>query len=80
MNGEGVIGKFPILFEGGYINGSGERNLGSFIYQSCTGREMNNGTFEGHMSFIPGSIRQPTGEPFNVYVGQFELSMSPSLL
>lgn len=80
VNGEGVIGKFPILFEGGYVNGSGERNLGSFIYQSCTGREMNNGTFEGHMSFIPGSIRQPTGEPFNVRVGQFELSMSPSLL
>lgn len=80
VNGEGVIGKFPILFEGGYVNGSGERILGSFIYQSCTGREMNNGTFEGHMSFIPGSIRQPTGEPFNVHVGQFELSMSPSLL
>lgn len=80
VNGEGVVGRFPLLFEGGYRDDfitsaaravEGKDETGTFVYQSCATIE--SGSFEGQMQFVPGSIARPTGEPFFVHVGKFSL-------
>jgi Uncharacterized protein affecting Mg2+/Co2+ transport len=80
VNGEGVVGRFPLLLEGGYRDDfmtsvtrtmEGEEEPGTFVYQSCA--TIKSGTFEGRMKFVPGSIDKPTGEPFFVNVGKFSL-------
>jgi uncharacterized protein affecting Mg2+/Co2+ transport len=80
VNGEGVVGRFPLLFEGGYRDDfmtsvtrtmEGEEEAGTFVYQSCA--TIKSGTFEGRIMFVPGSIARPTGEPFFVHVGKFSL-------
>ncbi|KAL7555388.1 hypothetical protein ACA910_017690 [Epithemia clementina (nom. ined.)] len=72
VDGEGVIGMYPLLHEGGYEE-SGDRYDGVFQYQSCTGGAMEHGSFAGHMKFVPGSVEAPKGPHFNVEVGPFEL-------
>jgi len=87
VNGDGVVGRFPMLFEGGYrddgmlperIVSTGEEQKGSFIYQSCAG--IKQGTFEGRIKFVPGSIECPSGAPFFVDVRPFSLSMEPVMI
>ncbi len=81
VNGDGVIGLYPLLTEGGFRddkicwNGSniaeGEFFSGIFRYQSCT--QPTQGHFAGHILFVPGSLKQPEGDPFRVTVAPFAL-------
>jgi len=87
VDGDGVVGRFPLLREGGWREdrqtdasgriGAGEEEEGLFIYQSMSGR---GGTisFEGHIMFVPGSLRQPRGEEFAVAVARFPLVCEPA--
>ena len=78
VHGQGVIGMYPILEEGGYTDG-GERLDGTFQYQSCTG-PMRKGYFQGSLEFVPGSIDSPTGPPFQVELKPFLLDNEPTFL
>ena len=49
----------------------GEEKSGIFIYQSMSGRDAV--SFEGEISFVPGSLRQPRGDEFQVAVARFPL-------
>ena len=84
VEGDGVIGLYPLLFEGGYKNyhqnryGTiqlGEEDTGTFQYQSCANIE--DGTFSGKLKFIPGSISEPTGDPFFANLGEIPLKLFP---
>jgi uncharacterized protein affecting Mg2+/Co2+ transport len=77
VDGEGVIGMYPLLREGGYSEG-GDEFSGTFQYQSCT-RAMN-GSFQGYLRFVSGSLRSPTGEPFNIELRPFALDNRPAYL
>jgi hypothetical protein len=92
VRGEGVIGEYPLLLEGGFQNYSGRSasviaGLGSDTFER---RENSSGTFtyssctdadsklfEGYLVFYPGSLYSPTGDPFQVRVAPFPLSSSP---
>jgi hypothetical protein len=80
VNGEGVVGRFPLLFEGGYRDDFmtssthtkvGKNESGTFVYQSCA--TIKSGSFEGRIQFVPVSIGRPSAEPFFVQVGKFAL-------
>ncbi|CAE8645050.1 unnamed protein product, partial [Polarella glacialis] len=85
VRGEGVIGFFPILTDGGWILNkesdphqqyAGPHRLmqEAFRYQSCSGRRAGmRGTFGGSLTFVPGTIRSPTGSPFEVRMEPFGL-------
>jgi uncharacterized protein affecting Mg2+/Co2+ transport len=81
VSGDGVIGLHPLLREGGYRNDlnyqgllrEGEGREGIFQYQSCA--TIDDGTFKGSMKLIPGSIREPSGDPFFVHLGELTLRM-----
>jgi hypothetical protein len=51
VDGDGVLGMFPVLFEGGYQGDIDDRVNGPFIYQSCTG-PLEKGRFQGHLTFV----------------------------
>ena len=72
VDGEGVIGMYPLLREGGYTEGGVQHDC-VFQYQSCTGGAMTHGSFAGHLLFVPGSLDSPTGPPFSVEVKPFGL-------
>jgi uncharacterized protein affecting Mg2+/Co2+ transport len=79
VDGDGVIGMKPVLFEGGYIEDG--ITDGPFIYQSCTGR-MKKGRFQGHLTFVAGKVDyspHPTGR-FDVAVAPFLLDSEPEYL
>lgn len=78
VDGPGVIGMYPVLLEGGYIE-DGEQCTGTFQYQSCTGT-MQGGSFGGNIEFVPGRRNSPTGSPFNVELRPFALESRPSYL
>lgn len=84
VNGEGVIGLFPILSDQGWIVNkesdphqqyglNGETLPAPFVYQSCSGRSGGAGTFGGEITFVPGTIKKPTGPPFRALVETFKL-------
>lgn len=84
VDGDGVIGLFPILVEGGWLRNresdphgqypSHGRAEGAFRYQSCSGRNgAMRGRFGGAMTFVPGTRKQPSGETFRVKVEPFRL-------
>lgn len=85
VNGEGVIGFFPILTDGGWICNSlsdphqqyGESQgfrEGQFRYQSCSGRKRGmRGSFGGTLRFVPGNRKKPTGKPFDAVLEPFKL-------
>ena len=84
VDGDGVIGQYPLLKEGGFRDdqgnsanhvGKGREVDGIFRYQSCS-NEMN-GSFEGKLLFVPGSIEDPKGERFFVDVAPFVLTTDP---
>lgn len=84
VDGDGVIGLFPILVEGGWLRNRDSdphgqyavhgKADGYFRYQSCLGRNAQMRTwFGGAMTFVPGTRRNPTGKPFRVKVEPFKL-------
>ncbi|RDY12675.1 F-box protein SKIP16, partial [Mucuna pruriens] len=54
VNGEAVVGKFPLLRPGAK----------EFVYQSCTPLPTSFGSIEGAFTFIPGRLSRPKGDPF----------------
>jgi uncharacterized protein affecting Mg2+/Co2+ transport len=80
VRGSGVIGKFPLLREGGWRDDEqdpsghvqpGNECQGVFAYQSMSEPR---DSFEGEILFVPGSLAEPTGQPFPVTVPRFPLA------
>ncbi|KAI6695968.1 hypothetical protein NL676_023678 [Syzygium grande] len=65
VNGEAVIGMFPLLHSGGK----------EFVYESCTTLGSPRGSIEGAFTFVPGRLADPKGGPFSVQVAQFPLEL-----
>uniref|UniRef100_A0A5B7AWT6 Putative F-box protein SKIP16 n=2 Tax=Davidia involucrata TaxID=16924 RepID=A0A5B7AWT6_DAVIN len=65
VDGEAVIGKFPLLRPG-------ERE---FVYESCTPLPSSLGSVEGAFTFVPGRLEDPKGSPFEVEVARFPLPL-----
>jgi uncharacterized protein affecting Mg2+/Co2+ transport len=78
VNGEGVIGMYPIFREGGYTD-AGDSFSSVFQYQSCTG-PIRRGSFGGTLEFVPGTIASPTGRPFQVELEPFLLDDEPAII
>ena len=86
VEGAGVVGRYPLLREGGYRDDSdsgngmvveGEEVSGTFQYQSCA--NLIDGTFEGRVCFVPGELNKPSGSRFYADVGKFNLEMMASI-
>jgi len=85
VRGEGVIGMYPLLIEGGYKNyetgdygqlEEGADTAGRFSYQSCSQVAQSPcGFIEGFLHFRPGSMSDPRGDLFDVRVDPFPLKM-----
>ncbi|KAL2469442.1 F-box protein SKIP16 [Abeliophyllum distichum] len=65
VNGEAVIGKFPLLHPG----------EDEFVYESCTSLPSSRGSVEGSFTFVPGRLADPKGSPFEVEVARFPLQL-----
>ncbi|XP_017975260.1 PREDICTED: F-box protein SKIP16 [Theobroma cacao] len=63
VNGEAVIGQFPLLHPG----------ENEFVYESCTPLSSSSGSVEGSFTFVPGRLADPKGRPFDVQVARFPL-------
>ncbi|XP_059632929.1 F-box protein SKIP16 [Cornus florida] len=63
VNGEAVIGKYPLLRPG----------KKEFVYESCSPLPESSGSIEGAFTFVPGRLADPKGSPFKVEVAQFPL-------
>ena len=84
VRGDGVVGRFPLLREGGWREceqagrtlaaglAQGEECEGTFIYQSMTGAGGMQ-AFGGELLMVPGSIRHPVGEEFALELAPFDL-------
>ena len=85
VHGDGVVGRYPLLREGGWREDEqrgrsfspsnlsvGEEMEGIFIYQSMSGRG-NNVSFGGELLLVPGDLRNPTGEEFALELPPFSL-------
>lgn len=82
VRGDGVVGMYPLLKEGGYDLHEGQTAAtaqavetdceGKFAYQSAT-EASEDGTLEGSLQFVPGSLASPTGREFDVQVAPFAL-------
>lgn len=88
VEGEGVIGMFPILMDEGWLlNTESDPHdqyhvpeecivPGPFRYQSCAGRNASmKGYISGELWFVPGTIRSPTGASFSVTLPPFRLAV-----
>lgn len=85
VRGEGVVGFFPILDDGGWwLNRESDPNRqyvrpsgfteGAFRYQSCSGRTPSmRGHFSGDLTFVPGTRKAPTGPAFQAKLAKFRL-------
>ncbi|XVF65623.1 hypothetical protein PTKIN_Ptkin09bG0264000 [Pterospermum kingtungense] len=63
VDGEAVIGKYPLLHPG----------EGEFVYESCTHLSSSTGSIEGSFTFVPGRLADPKGSPFEALVARFPL-------
>jgi uncharacterized protein affecting Mg2+/Co2+ transport len=82
VRGDGVVGMYPLLKEGGYHLYEGRTAVtaqevetdceGIFSYQSAT-EASEHGALEGSLQFVPGSLASPTGKDFDVRVAPFPL-------
>ncbi|XWS09350.1 hypothetical protein CRYUN_Cryun40dG0077600 [Craigia yunnanensis] len=63
VNGEAVIGMFPLLHPG----------EDEFVYESCTPLSSSSGSVEGSFTFVPGRLADPKGSSFEVQVARFPL-------
>lgn len=87
VQGEGVVGFFPILTDGGWIKNQesdphsqypGPDGIveGVFRYQSCAGRRPSmSGQFGGKLVFVPGTRGKPEGAAFQARLMPFRLSI-----
>lgn len=65
VNGEAVIGKFPLLRPG-------EKE---YVYQSCAALPSATGSIEGSFTFVPGRLAEPKGSTFEAEVAGFPLQL-----
>ena len=82
VDGPGVVGRFPLLREGGWREdrqrdasgrlSRGPQCSGLFVYQSQSGRG-ETVAFEGEIVMVPGSLAQPTGDEFRIQVARFPI-------
>jgi len=88
VDGDGLIGKYPLLSEGTYRDDSGMSaaqivvgavEQGVFAYQSMVQSDCD-GPMRGFFTFVPGSIEEPTGVPFDVDVAPFPLDRNPEYM
>ena len=88
VNGDGLIGMYPLLREGGYRSDSGDsvahvlagiNEKSVFSYESMV-EDNCSGTMSGFFTFVPGSIMEPTGVPFDVQVASFPLDRNPEFM
>lgn len=91
VRGEGVVGLFPVLRDGGHradvqSAAAGTASLregawaaGAFVYQSCSGRGRPGGSFGGELTFVPGTLAAPEGSAFEVAVQPFALDVPDAL-
>lgn len=85
VDGDGVIGFYPILRERSHRRDSGtsassvtvgeEVPYGSFQYESCTDDSAT--SFGGYMLFVPGTLANPGGPPFEVHLAPLPLNRNP---
>mmetsp|Transcript_12020 Transcript_12020/g.15490 ORF Transcript_12020/g.15490 Transcript_12020/m.15490 type:complete len:310 (+) Transcript_12020:681-1610(+) len=89
VNGEGVIGQYPMLSEEGYRVDEQTREPGildkgdwvtdgtSFQYASCSGQCEPGGSFGGDLTFVSGCLDEPSGSrgSFEVKVQRFSLDI-----
>jgi F-box protein 3 len=88
VDGDGVVGMYPLLREGSHRTDSGDSSSsvaagrdvqdGTFVYQSLTDNSAT--SFGGYMLFVPGSLANPTGRPFEVHLAPFPLDDCPDYL
>jgi hypothetical protein len=87
VDGDGVVGLYPLLREGSHridegrsadrVHRGEEVETGIFRYQSCTYKGV---AFGGYLLFVPGSLEAPTGPAFEVAMNPFPLNPSPSFI
>ncbi|KAK6914537.1 F-box domain [Dillenia turbinata] len=65
FNAEAVIGKFPLLLPGPK----------DFVYESSISLPTSQGSLEGSFTFVPGSLTDPKGSPFEAQVARFYLQV-----
>nr|XP_011457254.1 PREDICTED: F-box protein SKIP16 isoform X2 [Fragaria vesca subsp. vesca] len=65
VNGEAVIGKYPLLCPGEQ----------EFVYESCTPLPSSSGSIEGSFMFVPGRLADPKGSRFRVPAARFPLQL-----
>ncbi|GFP95801.1 F-box protein skip16 [Phtheirospermum japonicum] len=65
INGEAVIGKFPLL----------RPDEEEFVYESCASLPASKGSIEGSYTFVPGRLVDAKGSPFAVEVARFPLEL-----
>lgn len=65
VNGEAVIGKYPLLRPGEE----------EYVYESCSSQPHSPGSIEGSFTFVPGRLADPKGSPFKAVVSRFTLVM-----
>ncbi|KAG4973903.1 hypothetical protein AAZX31_11G123900 [Glycine max] len=65
VNGEAVIGQYPLLRPGAQ----------EFVYQSRMHLPTPSGSIEGSFTFIPGRLADPKGDPFLATVARFPLQL-----
>ncbi|XP_010522171.1 PREDICTED: F-box protein SKIP16 [Tarenaya hassleriana] len=65
VNGEAVIGMYPFLRAGSE----------EFVYESCSSLPAASGSIEGSFTFVPGSLTDPKGGPFEAKVAEFPLQL-----
>ncbi|KAL6528072.1 F-box protein skip16 [Orobanche hederae] len=70
VNGEAVIGKFPLLRPGEE----------EFVYESCASLPTSQGSIEGSFTFVPGRLADAKGSPFAVEVARFLLQGCNSVI
>jgi hypothetical protein len=88
VDGDGVVGFYPLLREGSHRADSGnssdsvtaghEFRSGTFVYESCTYDSET--SFGGYMLFVPGSLAEPTGSAFRVHLDPFPLDTNPEYM
>ena len=67
--------------DGGTLRGAMQFVDASFVYQSCSGRVKGVGrgggvgSFGGDLQFVPGTLAEPAGADFDVFVDPFELTV-----
>lgn len=85
LDGDGARTMYPLLREGSYRVDSGQSatqvepgddQLGVFSYVSKANDNCE-GQMRGYFTFVPGSLAEPTGVPFDVEVAPFPLNRNP---